>query len=102
MRDDDLIADGLSEAPQVPLRGVRAAVVAPLLAIAVASAGCDTAVIGVQDAPPPDAPSVVNDAGLYYDAGRVDAPRDADPSVDEDAPAEDAGAVDGGPPLDAG
>jgi len=39
MRDDDLLEVDLSLAPSVPLRGVRAAVVAPLVAIALAARG---------------------------------------------------------------
>lgn len=113
MRDDDLLEVEISAAPSVPLRGVRAVVAAPLVAIALVSAGC-TEPVGIADSgPPPDAgrtfdagsldvPAIVNDAGLYYDAGRVDAPNDADPSVEEDAPTEDAGPVDGGLPLDVG
>jgi hypothetical protein len=76
---------------------VRAAAAAPLVAIALVSAGCDTSVIGDVDAGGYDARPTVNDSGLSYDAGRVDAPHDADPSVEEDAPS-----VDGGPPLDVG
>jgi hypothetical protein len=113
MRDDDLLEIDLSAPPSVALRGVRGVVAAPLIVLAMASApGCTEPVghsdSGGYDAPPAfdgglqDVPATVNDAGLSYDAGRVDAPHDADPSVEEDASTEDAGPVDGGPPLDVG